>query len=38
MTDVIETPSDIPLETVTPVPVNWLKLDHENPRLGLTQK
>ena len=33
MTDVIETPSDIPLETVTPVPVNWLKLDHENPRL-----
>ena len=33
MNDVIETLSDMPLKTVTPVPVDWLKLDHENPRL-----
>ena len=33
MNDEIETPADIPLETVATVSVDWLVLDHNNPRL-----
>ena len=33
MNDEIETPADIPLGTVATVSVDWLVLDHNNPRL-----
>ena len=33
MTNTIASPDAIPLASVTPVPVDWLILDHRNPRL-----
>ena len=33
MSNGIESPAEIPLASVVPVPVVWLVLDHENPRL-----
>ena len=33
MNNGVESPADIPLASVMPVPVEWLVLDHQNPRL-----
>ena len=33
MSDSFKQPSDLPIEEATRVPVEWLRLDHENPRL-----
>ncbi len=33
MSSGIESPTDVPLTSIVPVPTAWLVLDHENPRL-----
>ncbi len=34
MNNGVKSPAEIPLASVVPVPVTWLVLDHENPRLA----